>query len=260
VTKKNIQHDSVTIETHTHEVFHRVQPVIEKEVLPARHFMPSSDGKTLVEIPASQIPKTAPAGMKPHEIHGQQIIPPPALPQPMSEPAEAAPAPSTSEETATPPVVGLARGEPTTRSRRNSAKSVKPPKSPKPHQSTRSRAKSLLQPVLASKKEYMTEAGHPKTEYVWHHPPVMQNEDNTRPIYVGAGVGDLGSPSYSSDEEEDLAGARFGAAAGEGPLLFKEADYERSGTLPGLARQPDYRELYEPRDESLANEMRNMRM
>lgn len=258
MTKKNIQHDSVTIETHTHEVFHRVQPVIEKEVLPARHFMPSSDGKTLVEIPASEIPKTAPPGMKIHEIHGRQIIPPPPLPQPMSE---AAPATFTSEQTATAPIVGLARGEPTTKSRRNSTKSVKAPKSPKPHKSTRSRAKSLLQPVLASKKEYMTEAGHPKTEYVWHHPPVMQNEDKTRPIYVGAGVGDLGSPSYSSDEEEDLAGARFGAVGGEGALLFKEADYERSGSLPGLARQSDYRELYEPRDTAtLTNEMKNMRM
>ena len=139
-------------------------------------------------------------------------------------------------------------------------KAAKAPKQAKP--STRSRAKSLLQPVLSSKKEYMTEAGHPRTEYVWHHPPVMQTKDDqTRPIYVGAGLGDLAAQTYSSDEDEDLAGARFGAAGGEGALLFNESEYERSGSLPGLARQPGYTDLYEPRDtDSLTTEMRKMRM
>jgi hypothetical protein len=95
----------------------------------------------------------------------------------------------------------------------------------------------------------MTEAGHPRTEYVWHHPPVVQTTDNPpRPIYVGAGLGDLTSHAYSSDEEEDLAGARFGAAVGEGGVLFKGSDYERSGSLPGLARQPDHDELYGTRN------------
>ena len=90
----------------------------------------------------------------------------------------------------------------------------------------------------------------------------MQAEDNeTRPIYVGAGLGDLATNAYSSDEDEDLAGARFGAAAGEGGLLFNESEYARSGSLPGLGRQPGYADLYEPRDTaSLTTEMRNMRM
>ena len=267
VEKTSIQHEVVTTETHTHEVHHRHLPVIETEVLPTKHYVQSDDGKTLVEIPESQIPKHSVSGKEAHDWH---VAPGPApcvpakdatLPAAPAAPAPP-PAPTSPVETATPPIVSLARGEPKSRSRANSTKSVKSVKSMKSHKSTRSRAKSLFQPVLSSKKEYITEAGHPRIEYVWHHPPVVQTEDNqTRPIYIGAGIGDLTSHAYSSDEEEDLAGARFGAAVDEGGLLFKESDYERSGSLPGLGRQPGYDELYEARTgKPLTKEMRKMRM
>ena len=254
--KIDMRHEVVTIETHTHEVHHRILPITQTEILPTKHYVQSEDGETLVEIPEPQIPKHCVTEKEARNWHIARG-PAPCVPAKDTTP----PAPTSPIETATAPIVGLARGEPKARSRANSMKSVKSAKSMKAHKWTRSRAKSLLQPVLSSKKEYMTEAGHPRTEYVWHHPPVMQTEDNQiRPIYIGAGIGDLTSYAYSSGEEEDLAGARFGAAVDEGGLLFKESDYERSGSLPGLGRQPGYDELYDARNgASLTNQMRKMR-
>jgi hypothetical protein len=262
VEKTNTQHEAVTIETHTHEVHYRIQPITQTEILPTKHYVQSEDGKTLVEIPESQIPKHSVTGKESRDWH---VAPGPAPCVPAKDsarPSPPPPAPASPVETASPPIVGLARGEPKARSRANSMKSMKSVKSTKSHKSTRSRAKSLLQPVLSSKKEYVTEAGHPRTEYVWHHPPVRQTEDSQpRPIYIGAGIGDLTSYPYSSDEDEDLAGARFGATVDEDGLLFKESDYERSGSLPGLGRQPGYDELYDARTgASLTKEMRKMRM
>ncbi|KAI6090988.1 hypothetical protein F4821DRAFT_227193 [Hypoxylon rubiginosum] len=40
---------------HTHEVFHRIQPVYDVEFLPARHFVPGSDGG-LVEVSEDDLP------------------------------------------------------------------------------------------------------------------------------------------------------------------------------------------------------------
>lgn len=39
---------------------------------------------------------------------------------------------------------------------------------------------------------------------------------------------------YYTDEEEDSAGAAFGAERGEGDLLFRNSGYGRGGMLPGL--------------------------
>lgn len=83
------------------------------------------------------------------------------------------------------------------------------------------------------------------------------DDDKTHPIYIGAGLGDLSTHAYSSDEEEDLAGARFGAEAPEGGLLYKDFDYE----TPGLAKGHDYDDHYGTGDTgSLTNEMNKMRM
>lgn len=220
----------------------------ETTILPTKHYVQSEDGKTLTEIPESQVPKHSLTGKVTKNWH----VAPGAGPcQPTSE---ATPAAESPVESAAPPIIGLARGEPKTRPRAKSAKSAKPAKA------ARSRAKSLLEPILASKKEHITEAGHPRIDYVWHHPPVMETADNkTRPIYIGAGIGDLSNDhGYSSDEEEDLAGARFGA---EGGLLFNESDYGRSGTLPGLAKQRSYEEPYRMDDPGfITTEMNRMRM
>jgi len=44
-----------TREIHNHDVFHRIQPIIDVEVLPARHFLPV-EGGGLVEINAEDVP------------------------------------------------------------------------------------------------------------------------------------------------------------------------------------------------------------
>jgi len=47
----------ITREVHTHDVFHRVQPVIDVEVLPTKHFVPDPRNPgSLKEIPASAVP------------------------------------------------------------------------------------------------------------------------------------------------------------------------------------------------------------
>jgi hypothetical protein len=120
---------------------------------------------------------------------------------------------SSAEDGAISPVVGYARDEPRpTRSRANSLKSFS----------------SMLEPILSSKKEYMTKEGYPRTEYVGHHPPVFETADGkTQPIYIGAGLGDI------SPEET----RRFGVAQttkGEEALLFWDSGYGFEGMLPGL--------------------------
>lgn len=127
------------------------------------------------------------------------------------------------------PVIGLARGELKTRSRADSRASAS------------SRSKNILEPILSSRKEYMSKEGYPKTEYVWRHPPVFEDvHGRTQPVYIGAGLGDLSSPAgYYSDE--DPAGAAFGAerqpAKGEEDLLFRDSGYGSAGMLPGLGQK-----------------------
>jgi hypothetical protein len=122
------------------------------------------------------------------------------------------------------PVVALSRGEPRTRPRDNSkASSLK---------------SSKREPVLSSKKEYMTKEGIPRTEYVWRHPPVFETATGeTQPVYIGAGIGDLSGVNYYSDEDDEL-GAEFGAARssakGEEEPLFRDSGYGSRGMLPGL--------------------------
>jgi hypothetical protein len=123
------------------------------------------------------------------------------------------------------PVIGLARGEPRSRPRGNSkASSLKSSKN--------------REPILSSKKESITKVGIPKTEYVWRHPPVFETvTGQTQPVYIGAGIGDLSSENYYSDEDDEL-GAEFGAARstarGEEGLLFRDSGYGSGGMLPGL--------------------------
>lgn len=55
VRKHEIRHEVIDREIHTHEVHHRVLPVIDVQVLPAKHYVPGPDGR-LVQILESQIP------------------------------------------------------------------------------------------------------------------------------------------------------------------------------------------------------------
>ncbi|KAF2753017.1 hypothetical protein EJ05DRAFT_230312 [Pseudovirgaria hyperparasitica] len=51
----NVREEVVTRETHTYDVIHRVQPVVDVEVLPTKHFVHNLDG-TLREISEAEIP------------------------------------------------------------------------------------------------------------------------------------------------------------------------------------------------------------
>lgn len=228
-TRHEVRHEVVTRETHNHDIYHRVLPVIGTKILPTKHYAQAEDGKTLVEIAEADVHKYAVTGKEAHNWH----IAPGSTPcQPNSDTTTVNSAP---DESADFPVVGLARGVPKTRPRGNSTKSTKSTKS------NGSRAKNILEPVLASKKEHTTGAGHPRTDYVWHHPPVSDTPDGgSGPIYIGAGLGDLSGHTYSSDEDEDLAGAEFGAVSSERGL-FRDPSYEGLGVLPGLGKGPGAR-------------------
>lgn len=51
----HVREEVVTREIHTHDVYHRIQPIIDVEVLPARHFLPV-EGGGLVEVSADEVP------------------------------------------------------------------------------------------------------------------------------------------------------------------------------------------------------------
>ena len=51
----HIREELIRKEIHTHDIYHRILPVIDVEVLPARHFLPV-EGGGLVEISADEVP------------------------------------------------------------------------------------------------------------------------------------------------------------------------------------------------------------
>ena len=52
---RRVREEKITREIHTHDVFHRIQPIIDVEVLPARHFVPAADG-SLREVAEETLP------------------------------------------------------------------------------------------------------------------------------------------------------------------------------------------------------------
>lgn len=177
-------------------MYHRVLPVIETEILPAKHYVKGSDG-SLVPIPESEVPRHSLTG-KPNAYWEAA-----KRPQSQASPAEV-------EDAATPPSVAYTRDESKSpRSRGNSLKSI-------------------LDPILSSKKESVTKDGHPRTDYVWRHPPVFETVDGkTQPIYIGAGLGDLSS-------KQSLDSTAATASKEDEALLFRDSGYGSEGMLPGL--------------------------
>ena len=62
VTQETVHHEihhvweeQITREEHTHDVYHRILPIVDVEVLPARHFIPIDGGK-LIEVNADSMP------------------------------------------------------------------------------------------------------------------------------------------------------------------------------------------------------------
>jgi hypothetical protein len=54
-TVRHIREEQITREIHNHDVFHRILPIRDVEVLPSRHFVRASNGD-LEEIPAAAVP------------------------------------------------------------------------------------------------------------------------------------------------------------------------------------------------------------
>lgn len=55
-TVHHIRHEEITREIHKHDVYHRTLPIIDVQVLPAKHFVPNPSGDGLVEVSADQLP------------------------------------------------------------------------------------------------------------------------------------------------------------------------------------------------------------
>ncbi|KAK3081462.1 hypothetical protein LTS18_006511 [Coniosporium uncinatum] len=53
---KHIREEQITREIHNHHVYHRILPIIDVQVLPARHFVFNTDQTGLVEVDESQVP------------------------------------------------------------------------------------------------------------------------------------------------------------------------------------------------------------
>ncbi|KAI1213378.1 uncharacterized protein F4807DRAFT_470741 [Annulohypoxylon truncatum] len=60
-----IKEEQIHREIHNHDVYHRVQPVYDVEVLPARHFVPGSAG-ALVEVSEDDLPECTGSNQKWH--------------------------------------------------------------------------------------------------------------------------------------------------------------------------------------------------
>ncbi|KAI9705573.1 MAG: hypothetical protein M1836_006329 [Candelina mexicana] len=72
----HVREEVYTREIHTHDIYHRIQPVIDVEVLPPRHFLPV-EGGGLVEVTAEEVPGR----------HGNWVIAETASKIPSDEPA-----------------------------------------------------------------------------------------------------------------------------------------------------------------------------
>lgn len=51
----HVREEVINREVHTHDVYHRILPIIDIEVLPPRHFLPV-EGGGLVEVSAAEVP------------------------------------------------------------------------------------------------------------------------------------------------------------------------------------------------------------
>jgi len=219
-----VRRELITREIHTHWVYHRVLPVIETEILPAKHYIKASD-ESLIPIPESEVPRHSISGspngdwqVTKKEDAGADV------PTVLHTRAGSASHPI-EEDGAIPPVVGYTRGERprATRSRGNSLKSI---------------SSKMLEPILSSKKEYITKEGYPRTEYVWRHPPVFETTDGkTHPIYMAAGTGNFDVTGENVKARETgavISDNQKGSNRSEEALLFRDSGYGFGGMLPSL--------------------------
>ncbi|KAF2797600.1 hypothetical protein K505DRAFT_358299 [Melanomma pulvis-pyrius CBS 109.77] len=55
-TAHHIREEKIHREIHNYEVYHRIQPVYETEVLPTRHFVPDPKSNSMIEVSEDQLP------------------------------------------------------------------------------------------------------------------------------------------------------------------------------------------------------------
>ncbi|KAL5330433.1 hypothetical protein ACEPPN_003961 [Leptodophora sp. 'Broadleaf-Isolate-01'] len=227
-----IREERIIREIHTHEVRHHTLPVIDTKILPPKHYIHSPDGKGLVEIPESQVPE--------HKLTGRMngtwsLSKTPKSSRSRTSSLTLFPtyhqAPPDIHESAEAPVVGLARGDPKPRSRANSRASIHTVRQ------SRSLKNIFTEPILSSKKEYKTEEGHPRNEYILRHPPVFEDATGrTQPVFISAALGDRDAPHHQfledglcTEERSDVHSPR------EEEFLFLDSGYGSQGMLPGLS-------------------------
>ncbi|KAH7355443.1 hypothetical protein BKA65DRAFT_498427 [Rhexocercosporidium sp. MPI-PUGE-AT-0058] len=251
--RRQIREERIIREIHTHEVRHHVLPVIDTEILPPRHYIPSSDGKGLIEILEPEVPE--------HKLTGRMngnwsLSKTPSSSRSRASslaqsPAHHQMAPD-EYESAEAPVIGLARGDPKPRSRATSRTSNHVVKH------SRSLKNLFTEPILTSKKEYMAEEGYLRTEYTWRHPPVFEDAvGRTQPVCICAGLGDQNASTQQFLED----GLRIGEGnCARSPrveefLLFRDSGYGSHGMLPGLsALAPTTDNIYQD-DEAIVGVM-----
>lgn len=194
------------------------------EILPTRHFIPSKDGKSLIEIPEQELSKLSidgsiyqnwhiaegAPGDHCHDIHSSQ--------EEMSE---------TSSETH---IVDLHKGESSFNHPWNMEQTGEPTKTP-------------FEPFLVSRTESMAPEGFPRTESVWRHPPRWETADGrTQPAYLP--IAFSGEPrfqssgrSISSEDagiDHDLESSRLRNSA----LSNRGLSYKDLPLIPGQATSP----------------------
>ncbi|TAQ86815.1 hypothetical protein B7494_g4881 [Chlorociboria aeruginascens] len=217
-TPHEIRDEHITREIHNHDVYHRVLPVIQTEILPTKHYVLAKDGKSLIEIPESMIPGRSANG-SPHR--NWEII----------ETPHGAEHGSILHRTSTEVFDG-----PVDRARLEATPELKPES---PTSSTTTGVSLPNEPMLASKLESLTKDGISRTEYTWRHPPVYEvNGQATKklaPLYVGAGIGDISAPQESEDDDQTSESAFVRTPVKEEEdLLFRDSGYGSGGMLPGL--------------------------
>ena len=169
-------------------MYHRILPIIETEILPTKHYILSADGNELVEINESDVYKYNLSGSFDQNWHiskGKSCVG-------VSEKEALSPQKVDSESL----VISAVGGEPKAHSQNGSKQSVH-------SKGSKESLAIIMEPFLSSKHSYTAKEGHPKTEYVWRHPPVFETANgHTQPALIPCAFSGE-TAQYSLDENLD---------------------------------------------------------
>ncbi|KAM3067306.1 hypothetical protein ACMFMG_005332 [Clarireedia jacksonii] len=156
-TQHEIIQERISREIHYHDVYHRILPIIDTEVLPPRHYIYGPDGRTLHEVPESQvrsrtgnslhsrnwqIVETHPSSAsKQHDLYHSMML--------GIDPADA-------------DTEGKTHHTYTSTFRINPREFLRWARNP-------------TAPIKIMEREYMTAEGFPRKETWWRHPPTLES-------------------------------------------------------------------------------------